>query len=152
MARLRCLAGDYIAEKVARKGKLVLPGGDTAVFVPVVEEPLAVGRPAIPMTEAGAVRIEIAGVVLPVGSDCGPDRAAAIEDAAGRCAEGSAVIFPGQAVRIEIAVSPGDFRKGHDGLASMAQAELGFAPKAGVMVVFRSKRGDPLPGNRCLQR
>ena len=30
----------------------------------------------------------------------------------------------------------------HDGLASMAQAELGFAPKAGVMVVFRSKRGD----------
>ena len=34
------------------------------------------------------------------------------------------------------------FRKGHDGLASMAQAELGFAPKAGVMVVFRSKRGD----------
>ena len=35
-----------------------------------------------------------------------------------------------------------DFRKGHDGLASMAQAELGFAPKAGVMVVFRSTRGD----------
>jgi transposase len=24
----------------------------------------------------------------------------------------------------------------------MAQTELGFAPKAGVMVVFRSKRGD----------
>jgi transposase len=24
----------------------------------------------------------------------------------------------------------------------MAQAELGFAPKSGVMVVFRSKRGD----------
>ena len=24
----------------------------------------------------------------------------------------------------------------------MAQAEVGFAPKAGVMVVFRSKRGD----------
>jgi transposase len=43
-----------------------------------------------------------------------------------------------------------DFRKGHDGLASIAQAELGFAPKTGVMVVFRSKRGDPLPGNTCL--
>jgi transposase len=28
------------------------------------------------------------------------------------------------------------------GMASMAQAELGFAPKAGVMVVFRSRRGD----------
>jgi transposase len=35
-----------------------------------------------------------------------------------------------------------DFRKGHDGLASMAHAELGFAPKAGVMEVFRSNRGD----------
>ena len=36
----------------------------------------------------------------------------------------------------------GSIRKGHDGLASLAQAELGFAPKAGVMVVFRSRRGD----------
>lgn len=35
-----------------------------------------------------------------------------------------------------------DFRKGHDGLAAMAHAELGFAPKAGVMVVSGSKRGD----------
>ena len=51
-------------------------------------------------------------------------------------------MFPDQAVRILIATKPVDFRKGHDGLASMAQAELGFAPKAGVMVVFRSKRGD----------
>lgn len=52
------------------------------------------------------------------------------------------MIFPDQAVRIVIATKPVDFRKGHDGLASLAQAELGFAPKAGVMVVFRSKRGD----------
>ena len=52
------------------------------------------------------------------------------------------MIFPDQAVRIVIATKPVDFRKGHDGLASMAQAELGFAPKAGVLVVFRSKRGD----------
>ena len=52
------------------------------------------------------------------------------------------MIFPDQSVRIVIATKPVDFRKGHDGLASMAQAELGFAPKAGVMVVFRSKRGD----------
>jgi transposase len=35
-----------------------------------------------------------------------------------------------------------DFRKGHDGLAAVAHAELGFSPKAGVMLVFRSKRGD----------
>ena len=52
------------------------------------------------------------------------------------------MIFPDQSVRIVIATKPVDFRKVHDGLASMAQAELGFAPKSGVMVVFRSKRGD----------
>ena len=52
------------------------------------------------------------------------------------------MIFPDQAVRIVIATKPVDFRKGHDGLAAMAHAELGFAPRAGVMVVFRSKRGD----------
>ena len=52
------------------------------------------------------------------------------------------MIFPDQAVRIVIATKPVDFRKGHDGLAAMAHSELGFALKAGVMVVFRSKRGD----------
>ena len=52
------------------------------------------------------------------------------------------MIFPDQAVRIVIATKPVDFRKGHDGLAAMAHAKLGFAPQAGVMVVFRSKRGD----------
>jgi len=52
------------------------------------------------------------------------------------------VIFPDQAVRIVIAPTPVDFRKWHDGLAAMAHARLGFAPKAGVMVVFRSKRCD----------
>ena len=52
------------------------------------------------------------------------------------------MIFPDHAVRIVIATKPVDFRKGHDGLTSMAQSELGFAPKAAVMVVFRSKRGD----------
>lgn len=56
------------------------------------------------------------------------------------------MIFPDQAVRIVIATKPVDFRKGHDGLAPMAQAELGFAPKAGVMVVFRSRRGDRVKG------
>jgi hypothetical protein len=57
------------------------------------------------------------------------------------------MIFPDQAIRIVIATKPVDFRKSHDGLASMAQAELGFAPKAGVMVsvvrhaVFTSNQG-----------
>ena len=48
------------------------------------------------------------------------------------------MIFPDQAVRIVIATKPVDFRKGHDGLASMTQAGLGFAPQAGVMVVSRA--------------
>jgi transposase len=66
------------------------------------------------------------------------------------------VIFPDQTVRIVIATKPVDLRndegpwplmgprkpEDHDGLASMAQAGLGFAPKTGVMVVFRSRRGD----------
>jgi len=52
------------------------------------------------------------------------------------------VIFPDQAVRIVMATKTVDFREGHDALAALAQAELGFAPQSGVMVVFRSKRGD----------
>ena len=48
------------------------------------------------------------------------------------------MIFPDQAVRIVIATKPVDFRKGHDGLAAMAHGELGFAPKAGVMVTLVS--------------
>ena len=52
------------------------------------------------------------------------------------------MIFPDQAVRIVIATRFVDFRKGHDGLAAMAQAKLGFAPKTGVMVVFRSIHRD----------
>lgn len=56
--------------------------------------------------------------------------------------EEGAVIFPDQAVRIVIATKPVDFRKGHDGIAALAHGELGFAPKAEVMVVFGSKRSD----------
>ena len=52
------------------------------------------------------------------------------------------MIFPDQAPRIVIAPKPVDFRKDHDGLASVAQAELSFAQNAGVMLVFQSKRGD----------
>ncbi|MEM9312212.1 MAG: IS66 family insertion sequence element accessory protein TnpB [Pseudomonadota bacterium] len=41
-----------------------------------------------------------------------------------------------------IATMPVDFRKGHDGLAALAQKQLGLDPHSGVAVVFRSKRGD----------
>jgi transposase len=49
---------------------------------------------------------------------------------------------PGQSVRVVIATKPVDFRKGHDGLAAVAQKQLGLDPHSGVAVVFRSKRGD----------
>lgn len=52
------------------------------------------------------------------------------------------MILPGQAVRIVIAIKPVDFRKGHDGLAAVVQKQLGLDPHSGVVVVFRSKRGD----------
>jgi transposase len=52
------------------------------------------------------------------------------------------MIYPSQAVRIVIATKPVDFRKGHDGLAALAERELGLDPHSGVIVVFRAKRGD----------
>ena len=52
------------------------------------------------------------------------------------------MIYPSQAVRIVIATKPVDFRKGHDGLAALAQRELGLDPHSGIIVVFRAKRGD----------
>ena len=52
------------------------------------------------------------------------------------------MIVPGQTVRIVVATRPVDFRKGHDGLAAVVQDQLGFDPHSGLVVVFRSKRGD----------
>ena len=52
------------------------------------------------------------------------------------------MIYPAQAVRIVIATKPVDFRKGHDGLAALAERELGLDPHSGIIVVFRAKRGD----------
>lgn len=52
------------------------------------------------------------------------------------------MIIPSQAVRIVIATKPVDFRKGHDGLAALAERDLGLDPHSGVSIVFRAKRGD----------
>lgn len=38
------------------------------------------------------------------------------------------MIVPGQAIKIVIATQPVDFRKGHDGLAAVAERELGLDP------------------------
>ena len=52
------------------------------------------------------------------------------------------MIVPADAVRVVIATRPVDFRRGHDSLAALAQSQLGLDPHSGVIVVFRSKRGD----------
>ncbi len=52
------------------------------------------------------------------------------------------MIIPNQSVKIVIATKPVDFRKGHDGLAAVAERELGLDPHSGMIVVFRAKRGD----------
>jgi transposase len=52
------------------------------------------------------------------------------------------MIVPAQAIRVVVATAPVDFRKGHDGLAAIVERELGLDPHSGLIVVFRSKRGD----------
>ncbi len=52
------------------------------------------------------------------------------------------MIVPAEAVRVVIATRPVDFRRGHDSLAALAQHQLGLDPHSGVIMVFRSKRGD----------
>jgi len=54
------------------------------------------------------------------------------------------MIFPSNRVRILVATHPVDFRKGHDGLASLVQSELRKDPFTGTVFVFRAKRADRL--------
>lgn len=52
------------------------------------------------------------------------------------------MIIPSQNIRIVIATKPVDFRKGHDGLAAVAERELDLDPHSGLVIVFRAKRAD----------
>ena len=45
------------------------------------------------------------------------------------------MIFPAQNIRIVVSAKPIDFRRGHDGLVALVQAELGLDPHSGVVVV-----------------
>lgn len=54
------------------------------------------------------------------------------------------MIFPSNRVRILVATTPVDFRKGHDGLAAMVQSVLRKDPFTGTVFVFRAKRADRL--------
>ncbi|WP_343222815.1 IS66 family insertion sequence element accessory protein TnpB [Mameliella sediminis] len=59
-------------------------------------------------------------------------------------ASGHAMLMPSQRVRILVATKPMDFRKGHDGLASLVQSALAEDPSTGTVFVFRAKRADRL--------
>ena len=86
--------------------KLVLPPDGVPRFVPLVVEPITAPDPVAARTDAGVVKIEIAGAVLPVASDCSPERAACgVRLQPGTCggAKEGFVIFPDQAIRIVIA-------------------------------------------------
>ena len=63
---------------LARQGKLILPDHGAAAFVPLVLERAATPDPVEAKTDPGVVKVEIAGAVLHVASDCSPDRAAAL--------------------------------------------------------------------------
>ena len=53
-------------------------------------------------------------------------------------------MIPGPSPRIVLATRPVDFRRGHDALAAAASLDLGVDIYSGVIVIFRSKRGDRL--------
>lgn len=57
---------------------------------------------------------------------------------------GAPVAHASTGVRILVATKPTDFRKGHDGLAALAQEALKLDPYSGVVIVFRAKRADRL--------
>ena len=63
---------------LARQGKLILPEDSTSAFVPLIVEPEARPEPATRRADTAVIKIEIAGAVLHVASDCSPDRAAAL--------------------------------------------------------------------------
>lgn len=52
------------------------------------------------------------------------------------------MILPGGPLRVYVATAPVDFRKGMDGLAALAEQQLGLDPFSGAVVVFRAKRAD----------
>lgn len=54
------------------------------------------------------------------------------------------MIVAGQRLPILVSTRPVDFRCGHQALALIVQNTLRLDPHSGVMVVFRSKRGDRL--------
>ena len=118
--------------RLARQGMLAIPADGEVAFATLMVDAssAATGR-------AGMMEIEVDGAVVRLPADAPAERIGAIVRALP-----APVTVPAQAVRVVIATKPVDFRKGHDGLAALAQNELGLDPHSGPIAVFRSKRGD----------
>lgn len=54
------------------------------------------------------------------------------------------MIFPSNRIRILVATTPIDFRKGHDSLAALVKNELRKDPFTGTVFVFRARKADRL--------
>ena len=54
------------------------------------------------------------------------------------------MMFPSNRVRFLISTQPIDFRKGHDGLASIVSSVLRKDPFTGTVFVFRARKADRL--------
>ena len=52
------------------------------------------------------------------------------------------MIGPSGAVRVMVATTPVDFRKGAEGLAALVRETMGSDPFSGAVYVFRAKRAD----------
>lgn len=52
------------------------------------------------------------------------------------------MMVPEGPLRVFVALESVDFRKGHDGLAAIAQQVLGLDPFSGAAFVFRARRAD----------
>ncbi|WP_279484003.1 IS66 family insertion sequence element accessory protein TnpB [Aureimonas sp. SK2] len=52
------------------------------------------------------------------------------------------MIGPTGAVRVMVATTPVDFRKGAEGLAALVRETMGADPFSGAVYVFRAKRAD----------
>jgi transposase len=54
------------------------------------------------------------------------------------------MMFPSNRVRVLVSTQPLDFRKGHDGLATMMSSALCKDPLTGTVFVLRSRRANRL--------
>lgn len=54
------------------------------------------------------------------------------------------MLMPSQGMRLLVATKPVDFRRGHGGLAALAQSMLAEDPFTGTVFVLRSRRADQL--------